>query len=815
MQEEQPKLVVTRAPILPTGGFRPANRQPTHTSNIAAFITAGLLGLFLNSAIVLPAHAAPGDEHWDARFGAPGVSNFVYAAAVNQGNLYVAGLAPSGGRTNTPLSVWDGKQWSISAVFTGPAPVSVYDLAFVGNTLYAAGNFTNVNGTAAYGLASWNGANWSSVGFSGTGYALAVDGTNLYVGGSYTNTGTAIVTNIGCWDGSAWHAMGGGLGGVPGFVVRAVAVQNGVVYAGGLFVNGTLLFTNLAVWNGVNWAAVGGGVNNEVFALAFNSGALYVGGQFTLAGGATVNQVAKWDGANWSALGTGLAGSSPFVESLASFNGALCVAGSFTGAGGVAATNFATWNGSSWSASGNLMNGVAYRTIASGGKLYLGGSFTVVGALWANEIAAWDGTRWSALAASGHQEGVQSSVTALATDGTNLYAGGFFAFAGQTNASFIARFDGANWQPLGIGLNAQVLALAVTNHLVYAGGYFTGTAGGLPLTYIGCWDGTNWNSLGNPGGLVYALAVGPNGLYAAGTYYTGTEYGSPYFNRWDGTNWNSMLVFEPDTTLFAYPLSDPVGYDAIAIQGTNVYLGGNITGFTQFPPNDFSAATNCGNIIRFDGTYGWIMGTGLNRTNVAMAVLGTNLFAAGTFTTAGGVPANQIAQWNGSAWSGVGGGVVGNGTVLALATLGNCLYAGGTFTNLGGVAANRIAQWDGTNWSALGSGISGAVQSLTAAGSSLYAGGSFRFAGNKAAYDIARWNSQLNFNVPQLLNPAWMSNGFAVRLAGIGGLTNLIQTTTNFTAWTPILTNSAGLYDFTDSNSPASRFRFYRAALGP
>ena len=297
-------------------------------------------------------------------------------------------------------------------------------------------------------------------------------------------------------------------------------------------------------------------------------------------------------------------------------------------------------------------------------------------------------------------------------------------------------------------MNYLVDALAVTNNRVYAGGYFTGTKDGQPLPYIGCWDGTNWNSLGSAGGLVYALAVGPNGVYAAGTYYTGSAYGSPFFNRWDGSAWNNMLVFPPDTTFFAMPLSDPVGYDAIAIQGNNVYLGGNIMGFTQFAPDIFDPSTNCQNIIRFDGTYGYIMGTGLNKTNVAMAVLGSTLFAAGTFTTAGGLPANQIAKWDGTSWSGVGGGVVGSGTVLALATMGNNLYAGGTFTNMGGVPANRIAKWDGATWSALGSGVSGSVQSLVAIGSDLYVGGGFKVAGNNNASGIARWNEESQLQHP-------------------------------------------------------------------
>jgi hypothetical protein len=779
-------------------------------------LRACLALLFLNSTLV--SFATPGNEHWDAQFGAPGVTNAIFAVAVNQGTIYVGGQSPSGGRTNTPLSMWDGKQWSVPAVFTGPTIVSVFDLAFVGNTLYAAGNFTNVNGTAAYGLARWDGTNWSSIGFSGIAYALAVEGNKLYVGGNYTNVGAGgvMLTNIGYWDGSAWQAMGNGVGSALGYSVRSVAVQNGTVYAGGLFFNGTLQITNLAMWNGANWSGVGGGVIGQVNALAFYNGALYAGGTISKAGTTTVTGIVKWDGANWSTLGTGLAGGSASVASLASFNGQLCAIGSFTSAGGVSATNFAAWNGSFWSAGGNL-NITGNRVVANGGKLYAGGSFTIAGGVWVNEIASWDGSHWNALGVFGRQNGVQDIVSAIASDGTNLYAGGYFLYAGLTNAGFIARFDGTNWQQVGAGLNNRVCALAVTNNLVYAGGFFTGTADGHPLTYVGCWDGTNWNSLGSAGGVVYALAVGSNGVYAAGTYYTGNAYGTPYFSRWDGTNWNNMISFAPGNTFFATPLSDPVGYDAIAIQGTNVFLGGNILGFTQFDPNvGFDPATNCQNIIRFDGTYGWIMGTGLNTTKSALAALGTNLHAGGLFTQAGGIAANQIARWDGNAWYPVGGGVVGTGTVLALTTLGNNLYAAGTFTNMGNVTANRIAKWDGTNWYALGDGISGSVQSLVAAGSNVYAGGSFRYAGGKNSFNLARWDEQLNFNVPQILNAAWSTNGqFLARLSGIGGLTNLILATTNFTTWTPVLTNTSGIYDFTDPNSTSYRSRFYRAVLGP
>jgi hypothetical protein len=91
----------------------------------------------------------------------------------------------------------------------------------------------------------------------------------------------------------------------------------------------------------------------------------------------------------------------------------------------------------------------------------------------------------------------------------------------------------------------------------------------------------------------------------------------------------------------------------------------------------------------------------------ALAVSGGTLYAGGDFTTAGGVAATNIAQWNGSSWSALGSGMNTYGYVNALAVSGSTLYAGGCFTTAGGVAATNIAQWNGSSWSALGSGMGG------------------------------------------------------------------------------------------------------------
>ncbi len=53
----------------------------------------------------------------------------------------------------------------------------------------------------------------------------------------------------------------------------------------------------------------------------------------------------------------------------------------------------------------------------------------------------------------------------------------------------------------------------------------------------------------------------------------------------------------------------------------------------------------------------------------------------------------------------------------------------------------------------------------------------------ECAFYVARGDKQVNFNVSQLLNPAWAINRFTVRLSGMAGLTNLIQVTTDFDVW--------------------------------
>jgi hypothetical protein len=798
---------------------------------LVSFARTGCLTVFLLSA--LSARAVPGDEHWDPQFNWPGATNIFMGIGIGGGKVYAGGQMSAGTLTNAPLEVWDGLQWTTMGAFAG-STATISDIAIVNGAVYVAGAFTNVNGAAISGLARWDGANWNSLGFSGIAIGLAVNGNNLYVAGAFTNAdaGGVMMTNIGYWDGSAWHALGGGLG-TPGIgMARTVIVNSGLVYAGGYFTNsGSQPITNLAVWNGSGWSAVGGGVNSIVYALAFNGNNLYVGGSFTQAGSTPATNIARWDGANWSAPGGGLTGAAgSLVLSLAVFNGSVCAAGSFTNAGGLDVANFAIWNGSSWSAANGGISATGYRVVNNGTNVYVGGNFLTAGNKLMGGITSFDGANWSPIGTKGQINGIAATARTLAGDGANLYAGGgSLSWMGQTNANMIARFDGTNWYPLGTGISGSsvisgpigtgILTIALTNNYVYAGGYFT-NAGGVSATNIASWNGTNWSAMGSgPGGVVASILVRTDGVYAAGApFYNVSYYNSPFFSRWDGANWQGVAINFPPYTDWETLLSPIIGMDALACIGTNIFIGGYFyLGEYTNPPSGY---VGCNNIMRFDGTYGWVMGTGLNSNVTAMAVLGTNLYVAGQFTNAGGVMASKIALWNGSYWTNLSSGLVGSGVINALAVMGGNLYAAGTFTNMGGTSANRVAKWDGTNWTALGNGAtfpgsSASISGLGVSGNNLYVSGNFRMAGDKASFNIARWNEQTNFDTPQISPLSMTGSLFRMRLFGMGGLTNLIQATTNFTTWTPVLTNSAGIYDFTDPNSAAFRFRFYRAALGP
>lgn len=774
------------------------------------FVRSRDLLLCLLCCARVASYAVSGDEHWSRQFNWPGPTNQVISIALNNGHIYTGGLSTGSFLTNSTLIVWDGIQWTPIGQFYN-SQATLYDMTFFGGSLYVAGAFTNVNGLPIKGLARWDGSTWSSVGLTNTCAALGAEGNKLYVGGVFTNAGSVAMTNIGYWDGAAWHPLGGGLGGSN---VRCLAVTNGNVYAGGFLTNAAAGITNIAMWNGSTWLPLGGGINSTPIGLTLKGTDLYVTGPFSQAGTTSASGIARWDGTNWFALGSGI--NSFGGNSVAAFGNNIYVAGSFTTAGGNPATNLAVWNGSSWSSVGNGLSAQGYKVLSTGSNVLVGGSFLVAGTGIVGDLATWDGSTWNWIGVPGQVAGLSSTVRCLATDNTNLYVGGTFGYAGQTNALRVGRYDGTNWYAFGTGLNSNVNALGLVGTNLYAGGDFTGGPGG-PFTFrFARWNGSVWTNVNNAAVTsISTFATRSNNLFIAGYGIPTTNGSSTLLAGYDGTNLYPVLKFDSNYLVGFY--IDSIGFTAMAIQDTNIYVSGHCYIDSCDP---LFNCTECTNVIWFDGTYGRLMGSGLSSNANAIAVSGTDVYFGGSFTNAGGVPVSSIARWDGAAWHDVGGGIVGRGLINALAVIGSNLYAGGTFTNMGGVPANHIAKWNGSAWSALGSGTSGSsgtVQSLLAVGQDLYVGGSFRIAGNKPAYFLSRWNENLNFDPAFLQFSAWSGSGSNLQttLSAVNIPTYVIDSATSLTNWAPLLTNSITPYDLHETNSKSFSRRFFRARSLP
>ncbi len=94
------------------------------------------------------------------------------------------------------------------------------------------------------------------------------------------------------------------------------------------------------------------------------------------------------------------------------------------------------------------------------------------------------------------------------------------------------------------------------------------------------------------------------------------------------------------------------------------------------------------------------------------------LFAGGSFDQIGGVPGTTfLGRWNGSAWQSVGNGSLSVGSSINCLAAGDIgdgpeLFVGGVFSSIAGVPALNVARWNGTTWQPLSGGVNGAVHAL-------------------------------------------------------------------------------------------------------
>lgn len=337
------------------------------------------------------------------------------------------------------------------------------------------------------------------------------------------------------WTGSAYASLITGLNGQAYALAEA---PDGKIYAGGSFTDagGTTDADYLARWNPVTelWETVVSGISATVFALAFDAnGDLYIGGSFENLGSTDGNYIVKItdiDGTpTVNALGIG---TNDNVRSIAiAPDGGVYVGGEFTLAGGVAnTTKIAKWDGTSWSALSTGLNNAVYTfAFAPNGDLYIGGQFSDTAYPY---LCKW-GVDANSFQVVGTNTDINANVYALAFGATgHLYVGGNFTNAGgNPDADRIASWNGASWSALGTGLNAGVICIIVDSGKVYVSGLFN-TAGGLTLTdRVAVWSNGAWQPLDIdlPGtsSVLSILPASDGSLYIGGGFSTAGTAGTP------------------------------------------------------------------------------------------------------------------------------------------------------------------------------------------------------------------------------------------------------------------------------------------------
>ncbi len=337
-----------------------------------------------------------------------------------------------------------------------------------------------------------------------------------------------VALTIACMVSFTAGASGAGPGGwshvgnsaLNGAVYALNADAPGVLYVGGNFTTagGHSNAQRIASWNGTAWAPVGSpALNGDVHAIAYHAGRLFVGGQFTNAGGnQNADFLAVWDGVSWkpfcNASGPAFGGS---VSSLQIIGSTLYVGGAFQNGAGINAADYLLACDLNTGASsstvpkdGDISGGVYALTADSNGTLYAAGQFINMERIpAADHVAAFAGGTWHAMGSGPSQGGgaVDDYVRSITAHGTDVYIGSDSVnIAGIANADHVAKWNGSAWSAMGSATG--------------------GTNGWFPASSF-----------------IYALTTSGSRVFAAGSFQNAN--GDPradFIASFDGSAWHNV-----------------------------------------------------------------------------------------------------------------------------------------------------------------------------------------------------------------------------------------------------------------------------------
>lgn len=329
------------------------------------------------------------------------------------------------------------------------------------------------------------------------------------------------------------------------------------------------------------FSALGTGLAGNGYALALSAdgNTLYVGGDFTSAGGVgSTADIAQYNLTTgvWSAMGTGLTGGNAVWSILAAPNGLVYAGGGFSQMGGVANTSgIAVWNGTAWSAMGTGaagLGGVYSIVYGPDGNIYIGGLFSGLGGVSGTlNIGRWSTTDsvYEPIAPAGVNERVHC--LGFMEDGT-LFAGGPFTSVDLVSCAGMVTWNGSVWAPLGIGVTAGagtdgpwVKGFNVIDGQLWVTGSMTEVDGiSLGGTGLAIWNGSAW--------------IAPDFEHPSGTIISGRVLKSKEGTIYFGHNVTGTLTYSRVLSLAALSLGP--SYPKLKFTGP-----GNLKGVSSIKDN--------------------------------------------------------------------------------------------------------------------------------------------------------------------------------------------------------------------------------------
>ena len=481
--------------------------------------------------------------------------------------------------------------------------------------------------------------------------------------------------------------------GLPEFDARVTALtefRGELIAAGFFFQAAGVPAHRIARWNGQRWAPLGEGLlKMEPLALAVVNDRLYAGGIDADGIAGLRSLIFAWDGTEWTNVSTNLADG--IVRSFTIHEGTLVAGGQFVSEPTLEPHGVVRLVGSSWVPVGQTPQAYVAGVAAHGATLYAGGVFTSVdpGDL-APVVLAYTAGIWDTLARA-RGGGSNPYVAALEIADGDLVVGGYFTEINGVPASNLARLHSGTWSEIGGGAG-YVAALRATPSGLLVSGYFS-SVGGAPSYSIAHWTGTGWQTFGD--GLYFGVEamLEFNGRLIAGGSFTQTgDYQRTLISiaSWDGTSWTRLRGDAPQGAgVLGFP-GNPATVRALEVVDGSLYLGGSF-----FFEEDLPFWSPTRGVARWNGQ-GWVpVGPReFNGVVHAFAWYDNHLIAAGGFgLPSGSRGISNIARWSGEKWE-----PLGNGTdapVYALAVHQGDLYAAGSFSLAGGLLCSGIARWNG------------------------------------------------------------------------------------------------------------------------